>query len=196
LAGVSGGSGSRRESSTHLVLGRKLLTASREVFRSWKPSSSRARSRGPASMGRRPPQVARSVTACLAVAWSLAMNRSRGAPPACPAMRVPAKVVLNALTTRASGAAAAICSGRMCLGPRRVSRRWRRGPGWRCRRVSCWTVRPRTAPRSAWLPGRAGRERRCRLRRCRLRLPPRHRRLRRFPAGRRRTGPSCRGRGR
>ena len=46
----------------------------------------------------------------LAAASSPAMNTSRGAPPTCPATSVPAKVVLNALTMRAVGAAAAICS--------------------------------------------------------------------------------------
>src|SRR5262249_15420405 len=80
------------------------------MCRNWKPSSSRARLSGPASIGRRPPEAAMRDTACLASASSPAMNTSSGAPPAWPATSVPANVVLKALTTRAPGAAAAICS--------------------------------------------------------------------------------------
>ncbi len=58
---------------------------------------------GPASTARRPPSSTSRRTAALAPSSSPAMNTSSGWPPTWPSARVPANVVLNALTTFAPG---------------------------------------------------------------------------------------------
>jgi len=56
------------------------------------------------------PELARSAMVFVGSASSPVMNTSSGWPFTWPATRVSAKVVLNALTTRARGASAATCS--------------------------------------------------------------------------------------
>src|SRR3954454_2059182 len=72
-------------------------------------SSSRARASGPVSTARMPPSSTSCLTVALAASSSPAMKTSSGWPATLPSTSVPAKVVLNALTTFApSGAAPAI----------------------------------------------------------------------------------------
>jgi hypothetical protein len=70
-------------------------------------SSSRARLSGPASIGLSPPSRANVATASLAALSSPAISTSTEWPETSPGPSVRAKVVLNALTKRASGASAA-----------------------------------------------------------------------------------------
>src|SRR5690606_22685505 len=71
-------------------------------------SSSRARFSAPASMTFNPPEAKMSASVALASASSPAIRTVVVSGPTVPAARVPAKVVLNALSTLDCGSAAAI----------------------------------------------------------------------------------------